>query len=44
MEVAIGRMIKCSRLSYSHIVGSKQNVENLKKIRPTTNKSCSFVK
>jgi hypothetical protein len=32
MEVAIGRMIKCSRLNHGDIVGSKQNAENLKNL------------
>jgi hypothetical protein len=31
VEVAIGRIIKCIKLNYGDIVGSKQNAENFGK-------------
>jgi len=32
MEVAIERIIKCSRLNHGDIVGSKQDAKNLKNL------------
>jgi len=36
-EVAIGRIIKCIKLNYGDIVGSKQNTQNFEKsVNPPT--------
>jgi hypothetical protein len=42
MEVAIGKIIKCSRLNHGDIVGSKQNAQNFAKSVKTYTKIIIF--